>query len=444
LLDPHVDAGVLAFTAALACAAALVAGIAPALHGSREQFGEALSDGGRGASGGIHATRLRSTLVVAEMALAVISLVGAGLFYESFRNTRSVSPGFDADHVAMAAVSLALAGYDSAHADAVLRRVNDRVQREPGMVAVSYTDYVPLSMGQGSWEDLVVEGYAPERNENMKLYRGAIGPDYFRVMGIPLVAGRDFRSDDDSAHAPVMIVNEAFERHFLRGRSTLGVKVKGWGKWFTIVGVAKDVRNYRLTESPTPYFYVPIRQVYRPEYGYTFLARTAAPVDQAVRAIVDAVKSADPTVPAFNAMPLAEYIAAPLRLQQTAARLLALLAAVALLLAAIGLYGVLDYSVLQRRREIGIRMAIGAQAGDIARRVTREVFGMVAAGAVAGVALGLATVRYVETLLYRVDATGVAMLLPPMVVILAASSVAAIPAVLRAVRIDPVAMLRAD
>jgi predicted permease len=444
LLDPHVDAGVLAFTAALACAATLVAGIAPALHGSRERFGEALNDGGRGASDGIHAMRLRSALVVAEMALAVISLVGAGLFYESFRNTRSVSPGFNADHVAMGSVSLTLAGYDSAFADAFLRRVSDRIRREPGVSAVSYTDYVPLSMGEGSWEDLVVEGYAPERNENMKLYRAAIGPDYFRVMDIPLVAGRDFRFDDDSAHAPVMIVNEAFERHFLRGRSTLGVKVKGWGKWFTIVGVAKDVKNYRLTESPTPYFYVPIRQVYRPEYGYTFVAHTAAPVDQTVRTIMQAVKSADPAVPAFNAMPLTEYIGAPLRGQETAARLLALLAAVALLLAAIGLYGVIAYSVAQRTKEIGVRMALGARPLDVLRAVASQAGGLLLIGLLIGLSGAAATGRVVSSLLFSVRPG------EPVVFVVAAVGMVAIALVAtgiparRAMRVDPIVALRTD
>jgi predicted permease len=309
---------------------------------------------------------------------------------------------------------------------------------------VSYTDYVPLSMGQGSWEDLVVEGYAPERNENMKLYRAAIGPDYFRVMDIPLLAGRDFRFDDDSAHTAVMIVNEAFERHFLRGRSTLGVRVKGWGKWFTIVGVAKDVKNYRLTESPTPYFYVPIRQVYRPEYGYTFLARTAAPVDQSVRTIAEAVKSADPAVPTFNAMSLTEYIGAPLRAQQTAAELLALLAAVALLLAAIGLYGVIAYSVAQRTKEIGVRMALGARPLDVARAVASQAGALLITGLVVGLCGAAASARIVSSLLFSVSPA------EPIVFAVAAAGMIAIALVAtgiparRAMKVDPIVALRTD
>ena len=418
--------------------------IAPALHGSRERVGAALNDGGRGAIGGVHATRLRSALVVAEMALAVISLVGAGLFYQSFRHARAVAPGFTADHVAMGSVSLTLAGYDSAAADAFLLRATDRIGRAPGVSAVSYTDYVPLSLSEGSWEDLVVEGYAPEPNENMKLFRSAVGPDYFALMQIPLLAGREFRLDDDSTHAPVMIVNDAFVRHFLRGGAALGIKVRGWGKWFTIVGVAKDVRNYRLTQPPRPYFYVPIRQVYRPEYGYTFLMRTAGPVDQAVSTIARAVSAEDPTVPVFDAMPLTEYIGAPLRTQQTAAQLLAVLAAVALLLAAIGLYGVVAYSVAQRTKEIGVRIALGARPADVFRDIGVQAGALLAGGLLVGLGGAAALARIVSSLLFSMsagDVTVFAAAAGGMVVIALAAT--GIPA-RRAMRIDPVIALRAD
>jgi predicted permease len=387
---------------------------------------------------------LRGLLVVAEMALAVISLVGAGLFYDSFRQTRAVSPGFSADNVAMASVSLTLAGYDSANADAFLRRVTDRIEREPGVSAVSYTDYVPLSLGSGSWENLDVEGYAPQPTENMKLYRAAIGPDYFKLLRVSLLAGRDFRLDDDSAHARVMIVNEAFVRHFLNGRPALGVRVHGWGKWFTIVGVVHDIKNYRLTEPPTPYFYVPVRQVYRPEYGYTFLARMSGPADQAVRMIEQAVKSSDPTVPVFNAMPLTDYIGAPLRGQQTAVRLLALLAVVAALLAALGLYAVIAYSVAQRAKEIGVRIALGARPTDVVRVVASQAGVLLIGGLVVGLSGAAALGRIVSSLLFSVspgDLTVFAAAAVGMVVIALAAT--GIPA-RRATRVAPIVALRAD
>ena len=443
LIDPHVDVAVVVFTIALACAVTIIAGIAPALHGSSERHDDALRDGAR-LSGGTHATRLRSTFVVAEMALAVMALIGAGLFYDSFYRTRSVSPGFTTDGVAIGTVSLTLAGYDSAHAYGFLQNVADRIAREPGVSSVSYTDYVPLSLGAGSWEDLQIEGYAPAANENMKTYRAAIAPQYFNTLGIPLLDGRDFRFDDDSAHTPVMIVNEAFVRHFLNGRAALGVRVHGWGKWFTIVGVANDVKTYRLTESPTPYFYVPIRQVYRPEYGYTFVARAQGAVDQTERAIERAVASVDRSVPVYGAMPLAEYVDAPLRVTHTALRLLGILAAVSLFLAAIGLYGVVSYSVAQRAKEIALRVALGARKADVLRVVAMQAGALLAFGLVIGLAGGLALGRVVASLLFSVSSGDLAILgAAAGTMTLITIAAVGVPA-RRAMSVDPAVVLRGE
>jgi len=444
LRDPAVDIVVLLFTVLIACLVTLVAGIAPALHGSRERLGDALGDASRGTTGGLHAMRLRSVFVVAEVALAVVALAGAGLFYDSYRHTRGVSPGFDPDHVAIGSVSLALAGYDSARADVFLSRVTEHVGREPGVSAASFTDYVPLSLGQGSWEDLQVEGYSPTRTENMKIYRAAIGPGYFDAMRIPLVSGRDFQASDDSAHAGVMIVNETFARHFLRGRSPLGIKVKGWGRWFTIVGVVRDTKIYRLTESSAPYFYVPVRQVYRPEYGYTFVARSRLSTDQAVASIEAAVRAADPGVATYGAMPLSDYVGEPLREQAAAAQLLGVMAILGLLLAAIGLYGVIAYAVGQRTREIGVRVALGAQPLDVLRVVASNIGVLVAAGLVTGLACVGALWQVVSTLLYDVHGGDLPVLAATSgLMVLVAVAAIAMPA-RRALRVDPILALRTD
>jgi len=443
LREPRVDASVMAFTALLAATVTLLAGIAPALHGSREVFEDALR-GGRSAVGGTRVARLRGILVIAEMSLAVVSLVVAGLFYDSVRHMRAVSPGFDADHVAMSGVSVTLAGYDSARAQTLLGEVADQLRRQPGTSAVSYTDYVPLSFGSGSWEDLRVEGYTPEPNENMKLNRAAIGPDYFKVLRIPILGGREFTVADDSAHARAMIVNEAFVRHFLAGRPALGVRVRGWGNWFTIVGVVRDAKQYRVTESPTPYFYVPVRQVYRPEYGYTFLVRSAMPVDQTVRAIADAVRAIDPSVPVFNAMPLAEYVSGPLRSQQMAARLLAILAVVGSLLAAIGLYGVISYAMAQRTNEIGVRIALGAQTSDVLRMVAAQAGALLVIGLIAGLAGAVATARVLSSLLYSVGAGDVVVFAGAAATMVVIALVATSLPARRAMKVDPLVALRAE
>ena len=441
LVEPRVDVGVMLFTAALAAGVTLLAGIAPALHGSRESFADAMHDG-RGAVGGSRVARLRGMLVIAEMSLAVVALAVAGLFYDSVRHTRAVSSGFDAEHVAMASVSVTLAGYDSARAESFLSDVAERLRRAPGTTAVSYTDYVPLSLGSGSWEPLQVEGYAPEPNENMRLYRAVIGPEYFKTLQIPFLSGRDFTLADDSAHARAMIVNEAFVKHFLANRAPLGVRVHGWTGWFAIVGVVKDVKNHRLTDPPTPYFYVPVRQVYRPEYGYTFLVRSALPVDATTRAIEDAVRAADPTVPVFNGMPLAEYVSGPLQGATTSARLLALLASVAALLAAIGLYGVISCAMAQRTKEIGVRMALGAQVGDVLRMVAMQAGGLLLIGLVVGLGTAQAVARVLSSMLFGVGAGDVVVFVGAAAAIAIIAIVATAVPARRAVKVNPLVALR--
>jgi len=444
LVAPHVDRSVLVFTALLAITVTVLAGIVPALQGSRAALGEALSSGGRGTAGNRGAARARRALVTLEMALAVVSLVGAGLFFQSFRHTRAVSPGFDAQHVAMASVSVTLAGYDSARAEAFLGNVADRLSREPGVQAASYTDYVPLSLGAGSWEELRVEGYAPAPNENMKLYRAAIGPDYFKVLRVPLIAGREFTLADDSAHAPVMIVNGAFVRHFLGGGAALGVRVHGWGRWFTIVGVVKDTKFYRLSDAPTPYFYVPVRQVYRPEYGYTVLLRTAGAVPQAVRAIEQAVRALDPGIPVFNAMPLESYVDGPLEGQHAAMRLLILLALIASLLAAIGLYGIVSYAVTQRTKEIGVRVALGAQQRDVLQVVAAQMGRLLFLGVAVGLIASIAVARLVGSMLYQVPPADLAVFSFAAFTMIVISILATSVPARRALRIAPVLALREE
>jgi predicted permease len=440
---PAVNAGVLAFAAAIAVSVTLLAGIAPALHGSREAFGESVH-GGRGSIGGARATRLRRLLVTGEMALAVVALAGAGLFYQSFRDTRALSPGFDANNVAMASVSLTLAGYDSARGETLLREVTERMATEPGVTAASYADYVPLSFGQGSYEELAVEGYSPPMTENMKLYRAAVGPGYFKVLAVPLREGRDFTAGDDSVHAPVMIVNEAFVRHFLPGRPALGVRVHGWGRWFTIVGVAADTKTYRLSEAPTPFFYVPARQVYRPENGYTFLVRSTMPADQTARRLEQVVHDEDAAIPVVSAMPLATYVAGPLQAQLVATRMLTMLAVVAALLAAIGLYGVVSYTISQRTKEIGVRIALGAQRGDVMRVVVGQFLTLLGGGVVIGI-LGAVPVRnLLGSILYMKDGTTIGIFVGAAAAMVVVAAVSTLGPARRAMKVDPLEALRAD
>jgi predicted permease len=442
LLSPQIDSGVFLFTAGLALAAALLAGIAPALHGTSESVNDALKENARGGSGGLKSQRLRSLLVASEVALAVIAIIGAGLFLKSFDLMRTVRPGFQADGVIIGQFSMSTAGHDAAKADAFCRRLREQLEQQPGVTAVSYADYVPLSVAAGSWEDLQVAGYVPGASENMKIYRSVIAPGYFNLLKIPMLAGRDFDANDDSTHAPVMIVNHEFVRRFLPNQYPIGRKVNGWGKWFTIVGEAQDIKNYRLTESATPYFYVPMRQVYRPEFVYTFFVRAAGSMDGAIATLRREAQAVDPAVPVFNTATLGEFISASLFEAKIAAGFLSILAGVSFLLAAIGLYGVIAYLVKQRTREIGIRMAMGAQRLDVLWIVARHAMICALAGLIVGVIGAAALARIASAMLFSVSPADPAVYLAAGACTAVVAMLAAVIPASRAMRIDPMVALR--
>ncbi len=443
LSHPQLDAGVVIFTIALACGVTILAGLAPALHGVRSPVADVLRSADRvaGSGGG---NRLRSLLVMGETALAVIALVAAGLFIRSLQQTRQVEPGFDPHHVVMGEVSLATAGFDAHAGAAYSQALLERLSRIPGVTAVSYTDYVPLSLGSGSWEDLDIEGYTPAAGENMKIYRSAVAPGYFGLLKIPLVEGRDFTALDDSAATRVMVVNQEFVRRFLAGRSAIGARVHGWGRWFTVVGVARDIKTLRLTEPPSPYFWVPIRQVYRPEFPFAFMVRSSGPVADVAAALRRETHALDPSVPLFNVMTLDDYIAAPMAEQSGASGLLGLLAGISLLLAAVGLYGVMSYSVTQRNKEIGIRMALGASAAQVLRLVLGEATRLLALGLAGGLLVAVLLGHLVEAMLFGIRPSDPlvfagAALFMAVVALMAAG----LPA-RRAMRVDPMVALRFD
>ena len=442
MIAPPMDSQVFVFTAVLAISVTVLAGLAPALTASGANINEALKQGGRTGSSGAQAHRLRGAMVVSEVALAVVALVGATLFVKSFARARAVDPGFSPDGVALAQFDFSTSGYDAKQTDAYCRRLNDRLQQLPGVTAVSYDDSVPLGFHGGNWETLQVEGYVPGPNENMKIYRDLVSPGYFDSMKIPIFEGRDFDWHDDSTAQNVMIVNQEFMRRFLANRNPIGHKVHGWGMWFTIVGVAKDSKYHTVTENPQPYFYIPIRQVFRPEYGLTFHVRTSGSVNEAIASLRREAAAIDPAITIFDAQSMTEYISASLFGAKITADLLSLLSAIGLLLAAMGLYGVMAYSVAQRTREFGVRVAMGAREIDILQLILRESARLTLLGTAVGLALAAVATRIVASQMYRVSPLdpltfcGVGLVL--MAVAFAASYVPA----WRAAKVDPIVALR--
>ena len=310
--------------------------------------------------------------------------------------------------------------------------------------AVSYEDSVPLGFAGGNWEQLDVEGYVPGPNENMKIYRDLVSPGYFDSMKIPLLDGRDFDPRDDANSLPVMIVNQEFARRYMANRSVIGRKVRGWGQWFTVIGIAKDSKYHRVTESPQPFFYIPIRQIFRPEYGLTFHVRTPGSVNDAIAAIRRESAAIDPALTIFDAEPMNEYIAASLFGTKIAATLLGVLSTIGLLLAAMGLYSVMAYSVAQRTAEISIRVTLGAQPREVMRLVLRQGMIFALGGLFVGFLASAALARLVSAMLVTVSpADPLVYAAAAAFILLIALASMAIP-VWRALRVDPAVALRSQ
>ncbi len=397
-LDLHLNFHVFAFSTMLCLVTTFAAGLFPALQAGRTNLNENLNEAGRSGVGGVRSHRLRSSLVVAEVSLALVALIGAALFVRGFAAARRIDPGFQPGHVLLSQFYLTSNGYSLEQRKEFTRRLGENLQSAPGITNVAWSDYVPLGFDAGSWEHLEVRGYTPRRDENMKIYRNMISPGYLQLLGIPILEGRNFTAHDDEKSPRVMIVNQAFVDHFFAGRSPIGRQIHGWGDWFTVVGVAANSKYHYLSEAPLPYFYVPFRQMYRADLNLAFFVRTNGNPEAALPLVRQKAREIDPGVTVFDSVPLAEYMEASLYPQRVAASLLSVLGALSVVLAAVGLYSVMAYSVAQRTHEIGIRMALGARPADVLRLVVRQGLSLVLAGLVVGLCLSLAVSRSIAAM----------------------------------------------
>jgi predicted permease len=440
-LDIEMNSAVFGFTALVCLGAALVSGALPALHSTRPDLNETLKEGGRSATSGAASQRLRSLFVVSEIALAFVALVAAGLFVSSFRAAHAIDIGLDARNVLVSRFYLSTSGYNAEQRQQFCLRLRERLEAAPGISAVSYSDVIPLGFGLGPGQTVRIEGYLPDPVESMTIGRTLVAPGFLSVLRLRLLDGRDFTALDDQQSAPVLIVNESFARRFFAGGPAVGRKVHAWGKWFTVVGVVKDSKYYYLTEPPRPYFYAPFRQI-AGSADIAFYARTTGNPEDAIATLRREVAAIDPEAGGFEALPLVDYIDAPLFGQKIAAGLLSGLGALCLLLAAVGLYSVMAYGVSQRTHEIGIRMAIGAQSRDVLGMMVRQGLVLTSAGLLAGIAVSLAGAQLIAGMLLNVSASdpwvfaGAALFLG-MVALLASY----LPA-RRASRLNPVGALR--
>lgn len=457
-MDTRPNFSVLAFTAGVCVLAALAAGVVPALQVGRLNLSPRLNAGGRSGAAGRGRNRLRSALVAGEVALALVTLVGAGLFARGFQQTMQIDPGFNPDHVLLNQFYLNTNGYNLAQRKEFCRRLAERMQAAPGVTNVAYSDGVPLGFEPSWWEELKIDGYTPQPNENMNIFRNVISSGYLPLMHIPILEGRNFtEQDNEDAKSPaVMIVNQAFVRRFFAGRNPIGTRIHGWGSWFRVVGVAKDSKYHYLGETAPPYFYVPFRQVFREDMNLAFYVRAHGDPDSVLSTLRAQVRELDPNVTVFDAAPLKEYIGASLYPQKVAASLMTVLGSIAMLLAAVGLYSVMAYSVAQRTQEIGVRMALGAQPGHVLRMVIRQGLTLAAGGLIGGTLLAIGLARAVASVSFTNSAMGSSATLlggnanSPLIYLAAAAFLCAVAALAawfparRAAAIDPMQALRTE
>jgi len=459
--DFSLDGNVLGFTLLLSVLTGLLFGIAPALQASKPDLVVALKDETAlvpGASGrGGRRFTLRDLLVVAQVALSLVLLISAGLFLRSLRKAQGIDPGFDPSRVVTMPLNINLLRYTKTQGQDFYRQVLERVTALPGVQSATLTRTPPLS-GASRQSTVVIAGReAPESGSNTENSGGAggesvpsnitlassVGQDYFETLNIPLLRGRDFNAQDREGAPGVAIVNETFARRYFPGEDPIGMRVSlagAQGPWLEVVGLARDGKYVTLGEVPAPFLYQPLAQ--RHESGMVLMLRTSGDPSGLVPAVRREVHSIEPNLPLTNARLMEELLSTSLYPARMGAVLIGVFGLLALVLASVGLYGVMSYSVSRRTREIGIRMALGARGGDVLRLVLRQSMTLVAFGVALGLGAAFAATRLLAGFLYGVSPTdpaafiGIAALLS--IVSLAASLVPA----RRAATVDPLVAFR--
>jgi predicted permease len=422
--------------------AAGVSGVVPALFAARTDLNGTLKEGGRSGRGGARSHRARAALVISEVALASLAVIGAGLFLRSFQNVRSVDPGFDQRNVLVARFYLAPAGYSAAQEKQFCRRLAERLEAAPGVESVAYADWAPLAFGNGPWEGVKVDGYVTDHASDIKVGRGVVGPGYLSLLRIPLRDGRDFTARDDEKSERVVIVNETFARRFFPERNPLGRKVRISNRDFHVIGVAKDSKYTSPAEPPQPHFYTAHQQTFLTGWNTFLFIRTASDPAGYVTTLRREVMAIDPKALRFHAMPLADFTQASLYTHKVAASLLTGLGTLSLMLAALGLYSVLAYAVNERTHEIGIRIAMGAQSGDVLRLIVGKGLGLTLAGLAVGVGCALAAARLVAAMLVNVGAADPLTFAGAALFLTVVALVACYFPARRAMKVDPMVALR--
>ncbi|HJX92784.1 MAG TPA: ABC transporter permease, partial [Pyrinomonadaceae bacterium] len=438
----HMDSRVLAFTFAIAVLTGILFGMVPALQTSRMNLSEALKEGARNVTGGRH-ERLRKLLVVSELALSLVLLISAGLLIRSFISVERVNPGFNAQNVLGMRLSVAGTSYKGDRREIFYRELLERVRRLPGVTSASIADNLPLSGGIG-WGGITIEGYQPSAGQEMIQSDARVaGVGYFETMMIPLINGRLFDEHDTEKSSQVIIIDEKMARNYWPNSNPIGGRIKFGSEsenpWMTIVGVVGAVKQYDLESESRVTMYMPTAQAMG---GTMYLvARTTVPSSVAAT-ITSEVRSMDPNVPIFDVKTMDQRLSESLGRRRFAMLALGLFAGFALLLAIIGIYSVISYSVAQRTNELGIRLALGASQVDVLRLVLSAGFRLALIGIAVGVVLSFAVTRFLSSLLFGVRTTDLFTFSALSILLIVVSLIACYLPARRATKVDPLVALR--
>jgi predicted permease len=395
-----------------------------------------------GASSGLRKARIASGLVVAQISLSLLLLVSAGLFVRALRNAERFDPGFNQQNVLLANFDLFPAGYNSTKSKEFQRQLLAKLETVPGLQSVALANWVPLGF---SWNSTIIqpEGYVPRLHESMDTGENDVSPYYFQTMQIPLITGRDFTAQDVEGSQKVAIVNQTLASRYWPGQDVLGKRIHAEDSWYTVVGVARD-SSYNdfndLNRPHQPFIYLPLFQ----EYARTTVihARVSANPLLFRSSLEEKVREMNADLPLYEVSTLESRVQVASSSQRIAATFVGAFGLIALVLAAVGIYGVLSYTTRQRTREIGIRMALGAQRMQVLRHILRQGVFLTVIGVFAGVALSLAVTHLFRALLFGVTPTDPLTFLTVGVLLsLVALAACFIPA-RRATKVDPIVVLR--
>jgi len=439
-LSGEIDWRVLALSAAVCLITTLLLGLVPAMQTSKLDLAGTLKSDSAGVVAGGGKAWFRSGLVVVQVSLSFVLLVGAGLLLHSLQKIRKSSPGFSTHGVLFTVVDLRSAGYEAPRAQGFQDELLERVKALPGVESAAFARMTPLSYGSFSSTPIDVDGYQPSPEGQPTVEYNEVGPDYLATMGIPLVSGREFTRADDEKAALVAVVNETMAAQYWRGKSPIGERVLVKGRWMQVVGVAKDSKYENVREAPKPFFYVPRRQNF--SVNGDLYIRTPLSPDIMATALLREVHALDPGLALYEVIPLQGQLDRSTSPQNVAVILVGVLGGLALLLAAIGLYGVMSYAVSQSRRELGLRMALGARASNLLRLVLSRGLALTGAGVLLGATAALRLTRLLGNLLYGISPRDPLAFASALVVMTVAALAACFLPAWRAARTDPARVLR--